>query len=333
MTGTKLDVRARRWAAVAALVVLSPICAEYLIGYLEGADEPLGLLAGLLILAPLYGTVAVLIREVVRRTGRGWPTILLLAAAFGVIQAGLIDQSLFFRDFAADDPDWATQPPQTLIPGTGVDAASLLNYVGGHVVWSIAAPIAVVEACAPRIATRRWLGPVGVLVMLALWISAALLIHDAAATGSTATAAQLTGAAVAAAALVAAAFLLRPNQIVSAGKAPSWWLVGVVTGIALGANQLLPATWAGTAVNIAVLAVLGWLLVVWSRREGWGRRHVLAAAGAALIVRAALSFLVEPFGEFDFAAKYAVNAAMLAGVIALLVLAARRIQREEAAAC
>ena len=77
MTGTKLDVRARRWAAVAALVVLSPICAEYLIGYLEGADEPLGLLAGLLILAPLYGTVAVLIREVVRRTGRGWPTILL----------------------------------------------------------------------------------------------------------------------------------------------------------------------------------------------------------------------------------------------------------------
>lgn len=86
-------------------------------------------------------------------------------------------------------------------------------------------------------------------------------------------------------------------------------------------------------MNIAVLAVLGWLLVVWSRREGWGRRHVLAAAGAALIVRAALSFLVEPFGEFDFAAKYAVNAAMLAGVIALLVLAARRIQREEAAAC
>ena len=248
-----------------------------------------------------------------------------------MIQAGLIDQSLFFRDFAADDPDWATQPPQTLIPGTGIDAASLLNYVA-HVVWSFAAPIAVVQACAPRIATRRRLGPVGILVMLALWIPAALLIHDAAATGSTTTAAQPTGAAVAAAALGRGCFPFAAQDR-ARGKAPSWWLVGVVTGIALGANQLLPATWAGTAVNIAVLAVLGWLLVVSSRREGWGRRHVLAAAGAALIVRAALSFLVEPFGEFDFAAKYAVNAAMLAGVIALLVLAARRIQREEAAAC
>ncbi|GAA2662442.1 hypothetical protein [Streptomyces vastus] len=93
--------------------------------------RPLELLAGLLILAPLYGTVAVLIREITRRTGRGWPTILLLSAAFGVIQAGLIDQSLFDNEVDADDPDWATQALVTLIPGLGVDAASLLNYVGG----------------------------------------------------------------------------------------------------------------------------------------------------------------------------------------------------------
>lgn len=53
------------------------------------------LLGYLGIFIPLYGTVAVLIREITRRTGRGWPTILLLGAAFGLIQAGLIDQSLF----------------------------------------------------------------------------------------------------------------------------------------------------------------------------------------------------------------------------------------------
>ena len=168
--------------------------------------------------------------------------------------------------------------------------------------------------------------------MLVLWIPAALLILSDAAAGSTATAAQLTGAAVVSAALVTAAFLLRPEATTPAGTAPSWWLVGVATGIVLGANQLLPATWVGTAVNVVALAVLGWLLVRWSRREGWGRRHVLAAAGAALIIRAALSFLVEPLGEVDLAAKYAVNATMLAGVIALLALGARRIGREEAAA-
>jgi hypothetical protein len=342
MTESKLIDRARptaqpvfwrRWAAVVALLALSPVSAEYLIGYSDGVGRPLELLVGLIILAPLYGTVAVLIREAARGTLRGWPTILLLAAAFGVIQAGLVDQSLFFRDFAPDDPDWATQAPQTIIPGTGVDAASLLNYVGGHVIWSFAAPIALVEACAPRVATRRWLGPAGIVAMVALWIPAALLIHNDAADGSTASPAQLTSAAVAAAGLIAAAFLVRPKRTAHAGKAPSWWVVGVVAGIVLGANQLLPPNWAGTAVNVAALAVLGWLLVRWSRREGWGRRHVLASAGAALIVRAALSFLVEPLGEVDFIVKYAVNAAMLAGVIALLVLGARRIRRDEAAAC
>ncbi|MER5217897.1 hypothetical protein ABT063_47220 [Streptomyces sp. NPDC002838] len=80
---------------VAGLLVLSPISAEYLIGYGESTGRPLELLAGLLILAPLYGTVAVLIREITRRTGRGWPTNLMLSAAFGMIQAGLIDQTLF----------------------------------------------------------------------------------------------------------------------------------------------------------------------------------------------------------------------------------------------
>ena len=161
------------------------------------------LLAGLIILAPLYGTVAVLIREITRRTGRGWPTILLLSAAFGVIQAGLIDQSLFDNEVDADDPDWATQALVTLIPGLGVDAASLLNYVGGHVIWSFAAPIAVVESCAPRIANRRWLGTVGVGVMVLLWALSAVLVFNDTAADSTAGPAQLIGAAVVASALIA----------------------------------------------------------------------------------------------------------------------------------
>ncbi|WP_128382576.1 hypothetical protein [Streptomyces cavernae] len=323
-----------RWTAVAGLLVLSPISAEYLIGYGESTGRPLELLAGLLILAPLYGTVAVLIREITRRTGRGWPTILLLSAAFGVLQAGLVDQTLFDNEVDADDPDWATQPLVTLIPGTGVDAASLLNYVGGHVIWSFAAPIAVVESCAPRIANRPWLGPVGVGAMVSLWaLSAALIFSDSAA-DSTAGPAQLIGAAVVAIALIAAAFTVRPARTQSSAKAPSWWLVGGVTGVAWCASQLLPATWAGVTVNVVAMVVLGWLLLRWSRRRDWGRRHVLAAAGSALLVRAGLSFLVEPLGDnVDFTVKYAVNAAMLGGVAALILMAAHRLRRQEPSAC
>ncbi|MDI6105080.1 hypothetical protein QLQ12_41500 [Actinoplanes sp. NEAU-A12] len=51
----------------------------------------------LLFLGPLYGSVAVLIREVARRRGGGWPVMVLLAAAFGLVQAGVVDQSLFDR--------------------------------------------------------------------------------------------------------------------------------------------------------------------------------------------------------------------------------------------
>jgi hypothetical protein len=88
------------------------------------------LLGYLGIFVPLYGTVAVLIREITRRTGRGWPTILLLGAAFGLVQAGLIDQSLFNPGYLDnDDPTWAQawreERQATLIPGLGISASHL----------------------------------------------------------------------------------------------------------------------------------------------------------------------------------------------------------------
>ena len=39
------------------------------------------------ILALLYSSGAILIREVARRAGRGWPTMLVLSLAYGLIEA------------------------------------------------------------------------------------------------------------------------------------------------------------------------------------------------------------------------------------------------------
>ncbi|MGH8792605.1 MAG: hypothetical protein ACRDXX_08170, partial [Stackebrandtia sp.] len=148
--------RLARIAPVAGLFFLSPICAEYLSGYHgQGIADLPGLLISLLLIGPLYGAVAVLIREVARRARRGWPTILLLSAAAGLIQAGLIDQSLFNHGAFADGPYWRDLP--ALIPGVDVDASQLLVFVVGHVIWSFAAPIAVVEACVPKRADQPWL--------------------------------------------------------------------------------------------------------------------------------------------------------------------------------
>ncbi|MFF7184083.1 hypothetical protein ACFZAR_02400 [Streptomyces sp. NPDC008222] len=102
-----------------------------------------------------------LIREVTRRTGRGWPTILLLSAALGLVEAGLIDQSLF-NPHVVDEPSWPREGAATLLPVLGISAGPPLTFLAGHVIWSFAAPIAVVEACTPRCATRPWLGRIGI---------------------------------------------------------------------------------------------------------------------------------------------------------------------------
>jgi hypothetical protein len=86
------------------LVFVAPVCAEHLIGYDDTIGDPAALVFGLVVFAPLYGAPALAIRELARRTGGGWPAILLLAAAIGVVQAGLIDQSLF-------SPDWHGHAP------------------------------------------------------------------------------------------------------------------------------------------------------------------------------------------------------------------------------
>ncbi|MGH7921493.1 MAG: hypothetical protein ACREQM_16350, partial [Candidatus Dormibacteraceae bacterium] len=77
----------RFWGRVAPallLLVLSPLVAEFLLG-----DLSVRSLYVLAYLIPLYGGGALLIREVTRRSGRGWPTMVLLAIAYGIFEEGV----------------------------------------------------------------------------------------------------------------------------------------------------------------------------------------------------------------------------------------------------
>jgi hypothetical protein len=47
-----------QWGQVALLLVLAPVCAEYLGAYDDSTGDPLALAAGLLIFSPLYGAPA-----------------------------------------------------------------------------------------------------------------------------------------------------------------------------------------------------------------------------------------------------------------------------------
>ena len=80
----------RRILPAIGLFFLAPFISEYLLG-----DFPLTKLEYILILGPLYGGGALLIREVVRRSGKGWPTILVLAFAYAVLEEAFTTQTLF----------------------------------------------------------------------------------------------------------------------------------------------------------------------------------------------------------------------------------------------
>jgi hypothetical protein len=144
----------RRIAPALGLLFLAPLVAEYLLGNIAFSG-----IWGLLILAPMYGGGALLVREAARRTGRGWPTILLLASAYGVLQPGVLDQSLF-------NPSYEGYDFQSIahVPAVGVSAHWAMVFIVGHAVWSIAVPIAIVEAMVPNRQTTPWLGTVGLTV-------------------------------------------------------------------------------------------------------------------------------------------------------------------------
>ncbi|MGW3495252.1 hypothetical protein [Streptomyces sp. NPDC001020] len=316
--------RGRRFAPAAALLVLSPICAEYLIGYDQIIGRPLELLTGLLLLAPLYGTAALMIREITRRTGRGWPTILLLGAAFGLFQAGLVEQCLFNPDFF-DDPSWDQERLPTLVPALGISVSQVLSFIAGHVIWSYAAPIAVVEACVPRLADQPWLRKGGMSFTVVLYVLAILLFSHELTRDFTATPGQLGTTAAIVLALASAAFVIPRRRSARPGRVPSPWLVGATAAVLLTVHQLVPSTWTGGAIDVLTLASLGGLLWWWSAREQWKRVHALAVGGAALVVNGGLSFVVEPLGQVSYTAKYAANTVLMLAVMALLVWARRRL--------
>lgn len=332
----------RRTAPAIGLFLLAPATAEYLSGYDSTTGDLGTLLGGLIIFAPLYGAPAVLIRESARRTGRGWPTILSLGLAFGVVQAGLVDHSLFNTSYR-DIDYWQSIHRPTFLPGPGISAYLTLIFLSGHAIWSIGAPIAVVESFVPSRATTPWLRRPGLAVMGVLYVAASMLVLvDHVGTGKfLPSPPQLIGAAIVAGLLIVAGFTVgkgveRPVE----RPAPGPWPVGAAAFAALslpsfmegvlslsGFDTSYSSGWTGVAIGAALLAVLAALAMRWSRREGWGQGHRLALAGGALLTNAWGAFLVDPIGDVSRRAKLGHNVGFLLATIVLLIVAARAIRR------
>jgi hypothetical protein len=310
----------RRIAPALGLLLLAPWVGEFLLG-----NVPAGLLVALPFLVPLYGGGALLIREVVRRAGRGWPTMFALAAAYGVIEAGLVDQSLFNPSFGDLDT-----PAVTPVPALGISAYNALAYVIGHTVWSIGVPIALVELLTPGRRTTPWLGRPGLALTGVLYLLGCAIVHsDVRDTeGFLATPGQLAGAATAALALVVAGFAVG-NRTVAPGArpAPPPWSLGLFSFALASGFFAAPESWPGVILGILLLCLAAAYVRHWSRRPGWGARHQLALAAGALLTYAWGGFVLTRLIRPDDEVALVGNAVFALIAIALLVVTARSIGR------
>lgn len=293
MTNTDVTTAPQRGGVKQALPALglfflAPLVAEFLLGNL-----PISALFALIGLAPLYGGGAVLIREVVRRRGWGYPSVLILALAYGVLEEGVTTQSLFnpnYVDLRLLDAGH--------IGFLGMGAPWTLFVLGLHTVWSITIPIVLVESMSRR-PREPWLGKVGLSVYGVLF-AVGVVATTAMQLGTdslVASPAQFAGVAVAIIVLVVtAAAVGRRTSRSTAGTVPSVWMVAAAM-LVLSSGWMLAEGQIGNgwlrAAALLVLEIIAVIVMVsWSRRTGWTRRHALAAAGGAL-----LTYAWHAFGE------------------------------------
>jgi hypothetical protein len=319
----------RRLRSAIGLLVLSPLIAEFLLG-----NQPITQLGGLIVLAPVYGGAAILIREITRRTGRGWPTILLLSAAYSLILEGLIDQMLFNPAYLG----LQSFEGFSRIPGLGVSASITQATLTLHTIWSICVPIALVEAF-EREPKRPWFGRFGLTVMALVFIAGSIVvtIYNWQSFHFMATLTQLTGTAIAIAMLCVAAFVTRRRPESPVGKpAPTPRRAGVAsfgfTSVYCLESTFLPdnsvTEWLGVGAWFVLVGAAAALLLNWSRRHDWTDVHRLALAGGALLTYVWFGFV---HGDYLSTSKSVIatgNILLGAGAIILLVTAVRA-QRQQ----
>ena len=308
------------WPAL-GLISVAPLVAEFLLG-----DLPIKLLPALIVLAPMYGGGALLIRETVRRTGRGWPSILLLGMAYAIFEEAFTTQSLFNPNYLRLNLGLLTP---AFIPALGISAWWTLWMLMVHGLWSISTPIALVEASVPDRARTPWLGRWGLAILVVVFLFGA---GAGTAIGYRqdhfmASRAQFAVAAVVVVMLAALAFMIPPRRRYAGYPgSTSAWLVGIAALSFGSAALFIPKDWGWGAVAalLGLDVIMLALVIVWSRKGGWRLKHQLALGGGAALAYGWHAFVQHPaVGKVDPSVRVG-NAIFLAGAIALIWFAARR---------
>jgi len=308
----------RRIAPALALLILAPLVAEFLVG-----DFSVRQLGFVIAFIPQYGGGAILVREIARRARRGWPTIMLLALAYALIQEGFTTQTLF-------NPGYAGQRllDYGYIPALGTSLDWTVFVLTLHVIWSIGSCVAIAEPLAGERWSEPWLGRAGLAIVSLLFLAGCTftILITKKQFPYVASPAQFATVAIAVIVAIVAAFRIpRARRASVTARAPSLWLTGTATLLLSSAFYVLrlrgqlyglhPAVTLLVMLALELVAIA--CLTAWSRRVGWGPLHALAAATGAILTYGWLSIARMIAGRTVLGAP--TNAIDVAGQIVLLL--------------
>lgn len=298
------------------LYFLAPVVGELL----SGSAPPIEFFSpfGLLLLPALYGSGAILARELALRWDKRWPTILVLGLAYGIIEEGLMVKSFF-------DPAW----PDLGLLGVygrwgGVNWVWSLFLTIYHAVYSIATPIFLVELLYPEHRDDRWVGRRG-MITLSLLLLAVVLFGFFFLTEYRPPALPYLMALAATAGLYALARRMPAHWWTRSAKPtrrPLWFgLLGFVsTLVFFFMHWIFPEI--GVPVPLTMLATVSWVWLIFtavrymSGEGGWSDEEKLALVSGALT----FFILLAPISEFDVSRPDNPAGMTLVGLAALFFL-------------
>jgi hypothetical protein len=258
-------------------------------------------IGALFALAPLYGGGAILIREIVRRTGRGWPTFLLLGLAYAFLEEALLTQSLFNPNYLH-----LRLIDYGFLPALGTALPWAIFVLAIHVCWSLAVPVGLVESAFPDRRTEPWLKLPGLAVVCLFFGAGALFVSrfSLSQTPFRASSLQiLLSSLLIMFAIAAAFFAFRRGEEsgTDGGQEPaSLIILGIGTFLRgsafLLANSLGRANlpWQVTAsVEAVIIAVLIAFFAWANRSRAWSSAHSWSAAAGGLLCYVWLGYTVE----------------------------------------
>ncbi len=299
------------------LFFLAPAIAELL----SGSAPPVEFFSpfGFVLLTTLYGSGAILARELTLRWGRGWVSLFTLGAAYGIIEEGLMVKSFF-------DPAWVDLG----VLGSygrwaGVNWVWSLELMLYHAVVSVAIPILLVELIFPNRRDELWVGRWGFTILSVLLAADVAIGYFLLTSYRPPTVPYILAVAVVVA-LVLLAWRL-PRQPFSSKTInvchPFWfWLTGFLGAITFflvfwGLPLTILPPWATILIGIALAALVFWV-VMWMSGRGtaWAEVHQLALAAGPL----SLLILLAPIQEFDITRQDNPAGMTIVGLAALILL-------------